>query len=379
MQSQGPSAAKPRIANVLAANVAAGVAASGGQVATAASPSSAELAAQIEKLPAKQPDEAIPVMQALVKGAPTVVAELVKMVGQTFGDPKGVKATYALHGLVHYVSRAGAAEERKMVAEALAKQLAAPHSADLKSFLCQQLQWCGRREEVPALAPLLADEKLCEPAAQALVSIGGPAAAAALRAALSTAKGKQRMTIINSLGRLQDAEVAAEIRKLLSDADADLRAVAWYAAARAGDAAAAEHLLKIVAGEPSYERNQAFDACLRLTQRLAELGNAAEGERILRQLQARCKAPDETHFRSAILEGLAKVLGVKALPDALAALKSENLKERMAAGRIALDLAQALKKDHPAEADRLLAAILEETTEEAVRQRAQQLLGRAVK
>ena len=93
-----------------------------------------------------------------------------------FGDPKGVKPKYALHGLVMYAARPGAEKQRKIVAETLAAELEGKHSKELKAFLCRQLQLCGRREEAPALEKLLEDDRLGEPARQALEAIGAGAA-----------------------------------------------------------------------------------------------------------------------------------------------------------------------------------------------------------
>jgi hypothetical protein len=333
----------------------------------------------LEQLPAKDPSTALPVMRQLVKGGPATVAELVNGVGERFGNPDGVKPTYALHGLVHYASRPDADAERKMVAETLAEQLAAKKSTDLKAFLCQQLQLCGGTAEVPALAGVLEDDTLCEPATQALTGIGGEAAAAALRAALPAARGKRRVTLVNALGRFRDKAAAAEVRKSVEDQDPDLRIVARYALGNMGDLASAGALLKVAEGEPNYERAQAFDACLRLARRLGESGKADEAEKILRPLAAKRTAAEEVHDRLAVLECLGAVLGAKAVSDMLAALASTNLKYRVAAARFALDLAVRLQKTDPAEAAKLAAAILDSTKEEAVRQQAQALLARSGK
>jgi len=330
----------------------------------------------LEKLPAQDPATAEPIVKALIQGGPAVITQLIDQVGEQFGDPGGVKATYALHGATNYASRPGAEAERKMMAETLAKALEAKHSGDLKSFLCQQLQLCGRAEQVSALAKLLRDEALCEPATQALAAIGGADVAAALRAALPNVQGKPRVTIINALGRLRDSAAAEEIRKSLAEVDPNLRLAAWYTLGNIGDAASAVALLAAADGEPSFQRAQATDASLRLARRLGELGRAVEAENILRQLLAKRKAPEEVHDRLAVLEGLTKVSWEKAMRDVMAALGSEDLKYCTGAARIALDLVRAIEKTQPDEAAKLLKKIVEVTKEEAVRQQAEALLSR---
>jgi len=335
----------------------------------------------LEKLPAQNPASAEPIVKALVQGGPATITQLIGQVGEQFGDPAGVKATYALHGATHYACRPGAEAERKMMAETLAAALAAEHSADLKSLVCQQLQLCGGVEQVPALAALLGHEALCEPATQALAAIAGASAAsvssvaAALRAALPNAQGKPRVTIITALGRLGDSAAADEIRKSAASADPDLRRAAWYALGNIGDVASADALLKAAEGEPSFERTQATDACLRLARRLGERGRTAEAERIVRQLLARRKAPEDVHDRLAALECLSKVSWQGAMPDVTAAIASEDLTYRTAAARIALELGRAIQKTQPDEAAKLLKKVLEATEEEAVRRQAEASLG----
>jgi hypothetical protein len=338
---------------------------------------SQDLAALLEGLPAKDPAEALPIVKALIEKGPAAVAVLVEAVGPKFGDPAGVKPAYAVHGLVHYASRPGADAERKMVAATLAKSLETAISPDLRAFVCQQLQLCGGAEEVPALAKLLGDEHLAEPATQALTAIGGELSAAALRQALTEAKGKRRATLLNALGRFRDVASAAEARKSLADADADLRTVARYALGNAGDAASADALLKAADGEPSYERTQAFDACLRLARSLGRAGNSAAAETFLRQVAEKRKTPEDVSDRCALLETLCAVLGSKAVPDMLAALASADLKYRAAAARIAVDLAASISKAEPAETKKLLGQVLGATKEESVRQAARRLLAKA--
>ena len=131
-----------------------------------------DLSAIYKSIPASDHQAAEEIGKQLVAGGPATVEQLVGSVGDKFGDSKGVMPTYALHGLVVYASRPGADAERKMVAESLAKQLEAKHSSDTKSFIITQLQLCGRKEEIPALAKFLSDDKLCEPATQAMLAIG---------------------------------------------------------------------------------------------------------------------------------------------------------------------------------------------------------------
>ncbi len=335
-----------------------------------------QLAELFEKIPTQDEATIKEVFTKLVQGGPATVERLVALVGDEFGDPQGVKPKYALHGLVHYASRPGADAERKMIAETLAKELSAKHSDELKAFICRQLQLCGRPQEVPALAPLLASDRLCEPATQALLAIGGQQATAALRAALLKAKGKRVATIIKALGRLQDKDSADAIRKAVDDPDRNVRLVAWYALGNMGDAHSMGLLLTAADTDAPFERIQATDACLLLGRRLAEAGKTQDAEKIFRQLLDERKAPEDVYDRCAALEGLAAAIGGKAVDDVMAAMGSDDVKYRVPAARTAVDLARSIRTDDPRQAEKLLKKVLEATKEETVRQQAQLLLGK---
>ena len=103
--------------------------------------------------------------------------------------------TRHFHALTIYDSRPGADQQRKLVAGALAGELGADHSDELKAFLCRQLQLCADGDQIPTLARLLADDRLCEPATQALLAIGCGGALAALEKALPDAESDRRVTI----------------------------------------------------------------------------------------------------------------------------------------------------------------------------------------
>ena len=138
----------------------------------------------------------------LVAGGAGPVRQLVSLVGDEFGDAEGAKPKEALHALVIYASRPGADDERRVVAEALAAELSAEHSDELKALIARQLQLCGRADDVPAIAKLLISDRLCEPATQALLAIGGKEAQQAIRSALSQASDHRWTTLSQAAGLL---------------------------------------------------------------------------------------------------------------------------------------------------------------------------------
>lgn len=155
----------------------------------------AKLKALFDQLPAQNYEEAAEVGQTLIAGGAETVRTLVLLVGDEFGDPDGARPKQALHGLVIHASRPDADAERKVVAETLAKELSAEHSDELKAFITRQLQLCGREQDVPAIAELLNSDRLCEPATQALLAIGGDASQRAIKSALPRASEPRKATL----------------------------------------------------------------------------------------------------------------------------------------------------------------------------------------
>ena len=335
---------------------------------------SKELAAILEDIPAVDIATAAGVGRKLIAGGPAMIAELIDLVGQEFGDAAGAMPKYAMHGAAIYAGRPASDKGRKMVAEALAGQLAKKHSADLKAFIIRQLQFCGRPDEVPALAKFLGNQQLCEPAVQALLAIGDDTAAAALRGALVSAKGKHRVTILNAVGRLRDKGSAPAARKFAGDKDRDVRLAALYALGNMGDAESVTVLLAAAEGEESYERTQATDACLLLARRLGEQGETKNAAKICRALSTTRKSPADVYDRCAALALLAETCGADAVGDVMGAMDSEDVKFRHPAARTAVKLAGAIGKKHSAEADKLLKKALKATKDRVVIQDAELLL-----
>ena len=73
-----------------------------------------------------------------------------------------------------------------------------------KAITCKRLAIFGSKDAVPALAPLLGDERLASWARIALEVIPGVEADEALREAMATQKGRLLIGVINSIGVRRD-------------------------------------------------------------------------------------------------------------------------------------------------------------------------------
>lgn len=111
-----------------------------------------------------------------------------------------------------------------------------------KGRACLRLAVFGPKEAVPALAPLLTDEKLATYARFPLEIIPDPSADDALRDALKKVKGRLLVGVINSIGVRKDGKAVEPLAKLLFDKDSDVARAAASALGYIGDPQAAKIL-----------------------------------------------------------------------------------------------------------------------------------------
>jgi HEAT repeat protein len=293
------------------------------------------LAAILAKIPNDDAAAAMAAYNDLVALGPQGIKDLAALLVEP-GPVDDSRARLAFHGLALYVARPGAEAERMMFCETVRGLLAGPAPASIKGFFLRQLRLAGCPKAVPAVSALLLDEELCEYAAQTLVTIGGDEARAALRQALAKAQGKCRLTIIQNLGVLRDAQAAPELMKATTDADREARLAALWALANIGDAAAADTILKATEAQGAYERAKTTDAALLLAQRLGEAQKAREAEQIYRALWKAAAGPKDRHVRCAAIRGLAAALGAGAMDDLVAAMKGDDPQVRAAVAEAAL-------------------------------------------
>lgn len=220
------------------------------------------------------------------------------------GKADDVKPRYALHCLAVYVCKLNEEGPRRSFAKVLASQLGGDRPKAVQKYLIQQLQVAGGKEVAPALGQVLLDEQLCESAAQALVAIG-EGAAGQLRSALPKVEGKSRLTIIQNLGVVRDAESVSALKIALGDKDREIRLAAGWALANIGDAGSVDLLLKAADAEGTYERIKSTKACLLLAEKLVAAGKKDPAVRIYKHLHETRSGSDEDYVCDAANKGLA--------------------------------------------------------------------------
>lgn len=252
------------------------------------------------KFTGPDPGAAEKIFAAILSSGRDSIVELLELVREPGdADYKNYKPGYVLHGLVIYAGRAGEESQRRLLARTLASRLDSDkHSKAVKASFIRELRVLGGKESVDALGQQLLDDELCGDAAQALLTIHD-GVAPRFRTALEKSKGQNRVTLIQSLGVLRDADSVAALRKALTDEDRDIRRTAAWALANIGDASSADALLKSGDGTEGWERTEATKACVLLAERLAATNQKPQATRIYAHLRDTRTDPTERHIREA--------------------------------------------------------------------------------
>lgn len=216
----------------------------------------------------------------------------------TPGSAADVKPHYALRCLANHILNRRNEDARREFSITLAEELASDRSNYIKGFLCQELQWSGRKEVTPALGKLLLDEELVEPAAMALVAIRD-GAAGQFRAAAPKSTGKRRRNILQGLGAVEDKESAGVLRAALRDSDPELRSIAGWGLSRMGDPDSIDLLIGAADSASGWERIQATKQCLVLAEKLETAGRKEGATKIYLHLRDTRTDQSEAYIRTA--------------------------------------------------------------------------------
>lgn len=254
------------------------------------------------------------------------------------GPVSDAQVRYALHASSQYVMRGGADLERSKYARTLIKALKAEGEIEVKAFLIRQLRLVGKEESVKPLSNCLLDPALCDPAAQALVSIGSPGVEKLFVKTIKKVKNSSKITLIKSLGEMRSRESVNEILPFMENADDGLRRAARFALANIGDPRAETVLERTLIADSAYERNQAVADYLLFARRLGEAGMKEKAVSIFRAMIQNYSAGVEEHISCSALRSLFDLLAAESLQDLISALDSPKQELRA----LALSLADQI-------------------------------------
>lgn len=246
--------------------------------------------------------------------------------------------TLAAAALLARAGEPAAANDAKARQEQLVAVLKSEAGLHEKAEACRELGVYGTQDAVPALAALLTDEKLSTHARTALQNIPDPAVDDALRAALSQAKGKPLLGVLNSVGARRDVKAVEQVAKLLADPDAETAAAAAGTLGRIGNAAAASALERALPNAAPAVLPAVCEGCLFCAEAALAQGRRDEAAALYDRVRG-AQAP--RHLRMAGMRGAIVARGPAGIPLLSEQLKSDDAGMFAAALRAAQELSGA--------------------------------------
>jgi len=236
------------------------------------------------------------------------------------GKGSNAKVEYALSGISHFVSNKGDENLRSTISRAYVKALGTVDVPEIKAFIITQLQIVGRDEAVDALASLLAQKELSDPAARALASIGTEKAGKALQTALLKKIGtvETQRNIVLAIGEARIGGTEELLLSLFSTDNEALKKDVLYALSQVGSIAAIKPLYaEAEKAGFGYEKTNATEAYIAL---LKNLPADKEIEKAAYDLLNKAAKAEKNGTRIAALQivlSIQKDNGLKTLQTAL--------------------------------------------------------------
>ncbi len=148
-----------------------------------------------------------------------------------------------------------------------------------RAMACKLLALHGGPDCVALLGPMLADEKFASWARIALEAIPGPEAAAVLRDASQNLNGKLLVGVLNSIGVRRDADSLDMLNKRLADPSSEVAGAAALALGRIGGDAAEAALRSALTNSNAELRSAAAEGCILCAERRLASGDAIKPSR----------------------------------------------------------------------------------------------------
>jgi len=182
------------------------------------------------------------------------------------------------------VATHGDAAARKDLESRLIEVLKSDVPRAAKDAVCRALRIIGTAAAVPALAALLADEKLSHMARFALERIPAPEAGKALMEALPKVGGKLKIGVTSSLGVRREEAAIAPLQAPLADSDPAIARAAALALGAIGSPAANQALTAAKANPGT--KDAIADSLLECAENLLTAGKKPEAKAAYEKLLA---------------------------------------------------------------------------------------------
>jgi len=261
---------------------------------------------------------------------------IVKMLGmlQAPGQADNTKIYDAISGFSFYITQRTKEPWRATAVKAYCSALPKVSDKENQAFIISQLQMIGKDDAVSTLKSYLGDERLCDPAARALVKINTTASKAALLSALSSSQSKCKITLIEALG---DSKNALAVRGISAQIGKDKMTdkVALYALANIASPVSISPMANAAdQAKYTYDVTDATSAYLMFIRNLGAK-NAVTATKLAKALQTKASLANQVQTQTAALKILVDLQGSKSTPMLVVAARNNNAQYRDAALKFA--------------------------------------------
>lgn len=252
---------------------------------------------------------------------------------QPTGAGDNTKVYDAISGFSFYVTQKGKEDWRAMAVRAYGKALVTVSDKNNQAFIISQLQIVGKDDAIGTLQKYLHDERLCDPAARALVKINSPASKAALLSGLKGAQGNCKLSITEALGDSRNALAVKSISAQVGS-DKQITKVSLYALANIADPISINLMANAAQQSKfTYDETNATSAYLLYIRNLGGHGKQDVALRLAKTLMTKASLANEVQTQTAALKIIVDLQGAKSVPSLVIASRSQDYKYRIAAVR----------------------------------------------
>jgi hypothetical protein len=266
-------------------------------------------------------------------------AGIVNMLGmlQATGQGDNTKIFDAISGFSFYVTQKNRESWRILAVNAYSKAIAKVTDKENQAFIISQFQIVGKDDAIAPLKNYLADERLCDPAARALVKINSAASKAALLTALHDSQGKCRLSLVEALGDSKNTLATKSISALIGN-DKKLDKVAFYALANIADPISINLMANAAEkAKFTFDETNVTSAYLLYIENLSKRGktNAITATKLAKTLATKASLANQVQTHTAALKLLVDMQGARSTPLLIEAARNNNPQYRDAALKFA--------------------------------------------
>ncbi|WP_291870033.1 DUF1080 domain-containing protein [Maribacter sp.] len=280
----------------------------------------------LAQLPTKDLNHSDAVMQEITGlGAEGILKFTDMLVPLGSGDD--TKARYAIHSLAVYTGGKNNTTRQSVVEGVLLQAIEKTTDNEVKTFLIDQLLYCGTDASVPLLSTYLKKDALYKPALAALTTIHTEKGAQAILNTTKTAAALKKPAFVKALGELEYKPATKLLQGLSVSGEKNVQQKAVLALAQIAPVSAMDVLVD-AAAKSNYrlDNSKAIVALVHYAERLHDKGDIGSSIKVAEAILANCKAEDQLHYRSAAMHLLRKIKGTSFTKILLKEAKNENLK-----------------------------------------------------